>query len=108
MSRINNIIVDQRIVYIVDRNHNLGSAGIGTRIVLLGILNLGNQNTGQLLLQNIVAGHLQVLVNGQIDIIARNRVLLFGHLQNPAHAVHVHLLVALGSLKFCLHILLDT
>ena len=107
MRNINNIIVNQRIVYIIDRNHNLRSAVISLDI-LFGILDLGYQNTRKLLFQNLISRNLQIPVNGQVDIIARLRVLLLRHLKHAAHTVHVHLFIALGSLELRLHILLDS
>ena len=107
MCNIDNIIVNQGIVYIIDRNHDVGRAGVALNI-FLRILDLGHQNAGQLLLQNLVGGHLKLLIDGQVDVVARLGILLLRHLQHPAHAVHIHLLVALGALKLRLHILLDT
>ena len=42
----------------------------------------------KLSLIHILAGDLKILVDGQVDIVAGNRLLLLGHLDNPAHAVH--------------------
>ena len=69
MRKINNIVIDQCKIYIINRNLYLTARNI-FRIEFFSVDNIGIQNTCKLLFQDLVAGNLQILINGQIQIMS--------------------------------------
>ena len=108
MGGVDHPVVDQRVIDIIDRNQNTGGRGLRAGNIFFDVADLGEQNPGQLLFQNIRHRDLQVFVDGQIHIFPGFRLRLLLHLQHISHAVHIDRTVSLGSLEFRLHILLDS
>ena len=102
------MVLDQRIIDIIDRDHNAHGRTVCPWHILLDILDLGHQNTRQTLLQDIICCNLQVLINGQIQIMPGFWLSLALHLQHISHTVHIDGTLPLLTLKICLHILLQT
>ena len=90
MIRVDQVVVNQSKIYVVNRNRNIGALRIFGGVEFPDILYFRVDDTGDLLFQPIVDSRLQILVNGQIDIVAGNGILMIDNLQGIAHVVHIH------------------
>jgi len=74
MSRVNDAVVNQRIVDIVDRNPDIRRIGHGRSIEFLLVDNDGFQDAGDSLFQDLISRLLEILVNRQIHVVAGLRL----------------------------------
>ena len=75
-------------------------------MVFLDILYLGYKDSGKGLLNNVVAGLSQVLIDRKINIITCDGIYIVTGLDNLTRIINVNRLRALCSLKHVLHSLL--
>ena len=101
------IVVNQLVIGVLYRNGYFGRviSLVGVQIIVLEMV---ADDTGQLLLYQLVNSNLQIPVNGQVHIIPGLGVRLFNDFTGTPHVVHIHSGVALFSLKLQLHGFLDS
>ena len=101
------IVVNQLVIGVLYRNGYFGRviSLVGVQIIVLEMV---ADDTGQLLLYQLVNSNLQIPVNGQVHIIPGLGVRLFNDFTGTPHVVHIHPGVALFSLKLQLHGFLDS
>ena len=102
MLRIDHIIVDQSKINVINRNLDGAALGL-SRIKLFCIDNRGAQDSCQPLLQNLIYGNLQILVNGQINVVSGYRLHIVGRVRHLSHIIHENRLASLHSLQIGFH-----
>ena len=102
MTDINHVIIKQGKVNIINRNFNFTACYFGC-IKVFRIDNIGIQNTGKLFFQNFVCRNLQILINGQIYVIAGNRFMIIRRFRNLSDTVYKNSFIPLNSLKLGFH-----
>ena len=109
MGKVYHAVVKQGKIYIIYGDVKL-LAGVCLSCVLLRVPDLVKQHAGNVLLQNVIGGNLQILVDGQIDIVSRDRAsgFLLVHADNLSRAVYIHRLDSLHALQGGLHVGLDS
>ena len=111
MTGIYDAVADQGIIYIIDRCPDVAGIIVGGILVeLLSHNNIIGKNTCDLLLQYMISQLLQVLVNGQVNIITGYRLNpgILIDLQYFAQVVNRYLLLPVFSLQGGLHVLLNS
>ena len=99
MSHVQHIVLKQCIIDIIDRNPDLVSRLDEVCIELFCIRQLRADNSGDILLQDLIGRFLQIHINRQDNIIARLRFYTGSHLQCPPHVVDIEGLRTLISLQ---------
>ena len=89
MSHINDLIVYKGMVDIADRNDHVTTVFHLCPVKVQRVLDLGQQNTCQLLFDNIVGRFLEIGVNGQIQIVSCLFFLTFYPVNDPADTVDI-------------------
>ena len=109
MLNIQNTVSDQCIINIIDRRFNIRRIHSLFVIKSLCIDDILYQDTGDLLFQDIIGGFLQILVNGQVNIIPRYRIYpgVLVNIQDLAQTIYQDIFRAVLSLKLRFHDLFD-
>ena len=86
MRQTDDIIINQRIVIFFDWNHNI------TACICRGIWHISQQDTRNSLLQHIIGFFLKICIDGQVNVLTRNRIFLFCYFQNTSQTVDIQFL----------------
>ena len=99
MIHIQNIIANECIVNIPDRDDNVASVIYLIPVKIKRILDLCQKNAGQFLFQNMVCRLLEVGIDGQVYVISSLGVFSLNHFDHLAHTVDVQLDLPFLSLE---------
>ena len=110
MTDINGIVLDQSIVYIINRNPDIIASAIFRNFHRLGIDQVGKHDSSNLLFQDLVGGDLKIVIDGKRHVVALLRFYrgVLQNIQDFSHVVDHNLFLSVGSLQGQFHILLQS
>ena len=99
MRNIDDIVVEHLEIDIIDGNHDVRAVLVLSHVIGLGINDPVVDDVRKLPLQDVLRRDLKVMVDGEVDVIARDRSDVVTGLQLISHVVNVNVFRSLGSLK---------
>ncbi len=100
VGQAHDVVAEDREVYLVDRNDQRGARRVLCDLHLADRTDLGEQDLGELLLEDVVCGHREVLVDRQIDVVSRLRAHFALDAEHSSEVVDVDRAGSLFPMKF--------